>query len=59
MQTKLTISTKAKPKTPVVKGNSYAIAEHTAAFLKSGGRIIKIRPGTRDEEANTGKEKIK
>lgn len=59
MQTKLAPSAKSKTKSTAAKGTSQAIGEQTAAFLKAGGRIIKIRSGTRDQEANTAQEQIK
>lgn len=59
MQTELKISARSKAKSTAAKGTSQSIAEQTAAFLKAGGQITKIRSGTRDQEANTGKEQIK
>jgi len=52
MQPDIKNTTRSKTKVPAAaKGTSQAIAEHTTAFLKAGGKIIKIRSGTRDQEA--------
>ena len=49
----------SKSKTTPERGTSQAIAEHTAAFLKAGGKISKIRAGTRELEVPAEKESVK
>lgn len=41
------------------KITSQLIAEQTNAFLKAGGKIVKIRSGVRDQEINAQKTKVK
>jgi hypothetical protein len=56
MQQEIKNTTRSKTKAPVAaKGTSQAIAEHTTTFLKAGGRITKIRSGTREQETSTEK----
>ena len=49
-------ATTAKIKSAGTKVTSQLIAEHTAAFLKAGGQITKIRSGLRDQEAPAEKK---
>jgi hypothetical protein len=51
-QPKKSIVAKAKA-TATQATTSQAIAEQTAAFLASGGQIIKIRSGLREQEVES------
>ena len=56
MRTDFKSTPRSKTKSKTEKGTSQAIAEHTAAFLKAGGKISKIRSGTKELEVPAGKE---
>lgn len=49
MQSELKKLSRSKTNSKVAKVTSQSIAEQTAAFLKAGGRIKKIRSGVRDQ----------
>lgn len=59
MRTDFKSTSRSKSKSAAEKGTSQAIAEHTAAFLKAGGKISRYRSGTRELEVPAGKESLK
>jgi len=50
MRTDFKSTARSKKKSAAEKGTSKTIAEDTAAFLKAGGKISKVRSGTRELE---------
>ena len=51
-------ASRSKAKSTGSKVTSQIIAEQTTAFLKSGGKITRIRSGVRDHEVPTEKNKL-
>ena len=47
---------RSKANSSAAKVTSQTITEQTAAFLKGGGKITRIRSGVRDQEVPPGKE---